>query len=283
MSSYAWVTDIHLDWLRGEHEIVRFGESIARTGADGVFITGDISNAGSLVYHLSVIERAIARPTYFVLGNHDFYRADVESVRAKMRELSNVSSYLRYMPTVQYTPLNQKTAVVGHDGWYDALYGDWKKGTFMMPDWTQIGDFANGVKSSPGSAVYTPEIVDVNKQKIVEKSRELAHTGVMHVHNAIKAAVRYHKSIVVLTHFPPWQEAHVFRGQPGDLSTTPWYTSKMMGDMLCDAAKAFPNVNFTVLAGHTHGKVDYQVAPNMICHIGGAEYGSPVVQGLFNL
>ena len=61
----------------------------------------------------------------------------------------------------------------------------------------------------------------------------------------------------------------------------PWFTSKMMGDMLMDASKAFPQHTFTVFCGHTHGKFDGKITDNLSVHVGGAEYNKPGLQGTF--
>jgi hypothetical protein len=101
--------------------------------------------------------------------------------------------------------------------------------------------------------------------------------------NGIKAAARYHTVILVATHFPPFEESHIFEGQKGDAAHQPWYTSKMMGDMLRQAAQAYPKVRFEVFAGHTHGKADLQITNNMFVHVGGAEYYQPQLQTVINV
>jgi predicted MPP superfamily phosphohydrolase len=269
MTKFAWATDIHLDFLGDDNQrLIKFGESLIAPGPSGIFLTGDLSVAKKLVFHLSALERIAQRPIYFVLGNHDYYGGRIEDVRKIMKELTNVSPFLRYLPTTPYARLSDSTAAVGHDGWYDAIYGDWKTSNFGMMDWSAIHDFipVNGAKAT-----------------IVAEARKLAHEGVTHMQNGIKQAVRYHKNIIVLTHYPPWPQAHVHQGKQGDWNAAPWFTSKMMGDMLLDAAKAYPNVKFTVLAGHTHGKYDGQVANNMEVHVGGAEYNQPALQGLIDV
>lgn len=266
MPHYAWATDIHLDFLRGDQQrIVAFAERLVEKNPTGVLLTGDISVAQQLVYHLSAIERVVQRPIYFVLGNHDYYGSGVEEIRKSMHQLSNISPFLKYLPTLAYQALTPATAVVGHDGWYDALYGDWQGSSFQMTDWSSIHDFRQ---------------VNGNKATIVTLARKLAHEGVLHVHNGIKQAVRYHKHVIVLTHFPPFRESHVHQGRVGDDHAQPWFTSKMMGDMLLDASRAYPNVDFTVLSGHTHGKWDGKITNNLAVHVGGAEYTKPASQGL---
>jgi predicted phosphohydrolase len=265
MAKYAWATDIHLDFLNDDQtKLLAFAEGLKVQNPDGIFLTGDLSVAKKLIYHLSVIEKVVQRPIYFILGNHDYYGADTEQVRKAMRELTNASGFLRYLPTMEYYTLTPSTAVVGHDGWYDGLYGDAQNSTFGMLDWTSIGNFVQ---------------IRGNKASILVEARRLAHESVLHVHNGIKKAVRYHKNVVVLTHYPPFQQCHMHNGKPGEKNATPWFTSKMMGDMLMDASRAFPNVKFTILCGHTHGKWDGQISGNLEVHVGGADYYNPQLQG----
>lgn len=269
MTQYAWATDTHLDLLANNSQaLIQFAESLVASNPTGIFLTGDIATSKSVVYNLSAIEKIVKRPIYFVLGNHDYYGSSTEQVRKVMRELTNTSPFLRYMPTMNYYALTPSTAVIGHDGWYDALYGDFQSSNFSMNDWSAIQDFA---------------LVNGNKSTIVSVARKLAFEAATHVHDSIKKAIRYHKNIVILTHVPPYPETHFYRGARGDMEATPWFTSKMMGDMLRDAANAFPNVNFTVLAGHTHGKVDLKISNNLTVHVGGAEYYKPALQGVLDV
>ena len=265
MPHYAWATDIHLDYLHEDSRLLQFASQLVAQNPEGILITGDISVSARLVYQLSVIESVVKRPVYFVLGNHDYWGSSVDEVRKRMHELSNMSQFLRYMPTMPYYPLTSSTALVGHDGWYDAMFGDWQGSSFTMVDWRAIHDFRQ---------------VDGNKATIVTLARKLAHAGVLHVQDGIKKATRYHRNIIVLTHYPPFKESHVHDGRPGDDGAHPWFTSKMMGDMLLAASKAFPKHSFTVLAGHTHGKWEGVVTNNLRVMVGGADYDRPTVQGL---
>lgn len=280
MAKYAWCTDIHLDHIDRDDALVAFAESLIKTEPPGIFITGDISVAPRLVYHLSVIERVAQRPIYYVLGNHDYYNGEIEPVRKSMRELTNMSQYLKYMPLSPYIAVSQNTALVGHDGWYDAYNGDGAKSRFLMNDWCMIKDFIQ----NSGGHQYMRMMGNVkDRDLLISQFRRLAHEGVTHVQNGIKAAARFHKNVIVLTHYPPFAESHIFEGRVGDSEAQPWFTSKMMGDMLMDASKAYPGVNFTVLAGHTHGKYDGKPAPNLQVHVGGADYGRPVLAGLIEV
>lgn len=278
MAKYAWATDIHLDHI-DDPAIVRFAEGLVVTNPTGVFLTGDISNAKQLVYHLSVVERVVQRPTYFVLGNHDYYGGEIDEVQKLMKDVTPSSQFLKYVPLVQYVPLSPTTALVGHDGWYDALLGD-QNSRFMMSDWKFIKNF---VPFSGGSSHISLYHDVKDRYGLIEYCRQLAHKGVMHVHNGIKAAARTHKNIIVMTHFPPFAESHIHEGKQGDASAMPWFTSKMMGDLLLQAADAYPNVNFNVLCGHTHGSYNGKIKPNLEVHVGGADYGHPALAGLIDV
>lgn len=69
---YAWMTDIHLEFLQ-DHEAISFVEKIAGQKFDGLFMTGDISTAERLEFHLRLFGERCRTPVYFVLGNHDYY------------------------------------------------------------------------------------------------------------------------------------------------------------------------------------------------------------------
>lgn len=280
MSKYAWATDCHLDHVSSNEKLIAFAEKLVATEPPGIFITGDISNAKQLVYHLSAIERVCQRPIFFVLGNHDYYDGEIEPVRKSMRELSNMSRYLKYLPLTQYVTLTPNTALVGHDCWYDAQFGDPLHSRFMMNDWAMTKDF---LQHSGGRKFLIENRTVRDRASLISQVQRLARDGVQHIHDGIKAAVRQHKNVIVLSHYPPFQEAHIYQGKVGDADAQPWFTCKMLGTMLLDAAKAYPNVNFTVLAGHTHGQYDGKPVPNLEVHVGEAAYGRPDVSGLIEV
>jgi predicted MPP superfamily phosphohydrolase len=264
MQSYAWCTDIHLDHLT-QPALMKYAQSLKDSRVDGLFLTGDISNSNKLLEHLGFIEAAFRRPIYYVLGNHDYYGGNIFEVRRQVHAVNSVSEHLRWLNDLSYIPLTASTAVVGHDGWYDALYGDAPGSPVVLNDWRHIGEF---YRATEGNLT--------RKDRIIDESRKLAHEAVTHLHNGIKGAVRYHNNIIILTHVPPFAEAHIYNNRQGDKDYLPWFTSKMCGDMLRSAAKAFPKARFTVLSGHTHGAYrGTPFEPNLEVMVGGAEYGQP--------
>ncbi len=273
MINLAWCTDTHLDFLEQNPEkFIKFCESLRDVRSDGILLTGDISDKKNLVYQLSALERIVQKPVYFVLGNHDFYGASVQTTRKEMNDLCGMSQFMKYLSGVSYIPLTPSTALIGHDGWYDAGYGDIRRTSIIMNDWLKIEDFAR-------HHVVMPYVMP-NFKRIIEICQRLAYEGVIHIMNGIKAAAKYHKHILIATHFPPFDEANVHNGRPAAPGYKPWYSSKMMGDMLRQAATHYPDVKFDVYAGHSHGKVDVDISHNLSCHVGGAEYNHPQLQNV---
>jgi hypothetical protein len=92
---------------------------------------------------------------------------------------------------------------------------------------------------------------------------------------AEKAIADGKTEIIVLTHFPPFEEACLYRGRKSEPSALPWYSSKLMGDMLLSIADENPTVNITVLCGHTHSSAQTSPRPNLRVIVGHSDYGNP--------
>ena len=61
---------------------------------------------------------------YFVLGNRNFYRGSIASVRAMVRDLCLEVPGLHWMPDAGVVPLSAETSLVGHDVCADGRIGD---------------------------------------------------------------------------------------------------------------------------------------------------------------
>lgn len=266
----AWFTDIHLDMPGNLFERVQKLNEMSG-GAEVVLISGDISVSNSLIPHLNLLEQTFQKPIYFVLGNHDYYNSNIGTVRKSVAALCNSSTYLKYMPMVSNVLLEKGTYLVGHDGWYDAQNGNPYGNDILMTDWIKISDFNAALRSANGGRL-------LNKDAIMDLSRKLTQQAVNHVANGIKSIVKDSRHIIVMTHVPPFKESfngvENHRGIPVT-QVLPWYTSKLMGDTLMAAAKAYPNVKFTVLSGHSHSHYDNDLLNNLTVKVGKAVYGNP--------
>lgn len=274
----TWATDIHLDFITNENSVAVTSHNLdifcsLFEQSDAVVLSGDISQAPLLRNHLSALEVRLQRPIYFVLGNHDFWGSNTSRTRNEMTRLSNVSEYLRYLSAIPYIELSKDTFMVGHDGWYDGLYSEPKFSNFVMNDWTQIGDY-----TTRGGNWHD------HHDFILEVARQQSTLAAQHVATGIKNVLsqRNPRKIIVVTHVPPFiQPLELSRENKKDLY--PWYSSKIMGDMLLTAAANNPRVSFEVFCGHCHIKYDGQITPNLLLHSGGSEYSEPRPQFTFDV
>jgi hypothetical protein len=77
----AWLTDLHLNFLRPP-AVAAFLSSLAEVEADAFLLGGDVGEAEDVDFYLDSLDSVLARPIYFVLGNHDFYRGSLAGVRS---------------------------------------------------------------------------------------------------------------------------------------------------------------------------------------------------------
>lgn len=282
MTKLAWCTDIHLDFLDGPDDVGRvheeFAEPLSHLDCDGVLISGDVSLAPQVARHLAILDRVVDKPIYFVLGNHDFYGGSFDGVRADVRRACDGSRNLRYLTGSDPIPLTDDTVLVGDDGWYDAGHGDPFRSPYVMSDWLKIHDYIIG-----GARSFTGYGPPVDMGAVVGISRRIAAEAAERMHRALTAAADGWSTVVVVTHVPPWTKAHRHDGKSGSPMAHPWYTSKVMGHVIEEVARAHPKVKFEVFCGHTHGACDAKIRPNLKCHVGHSDYGAPSVAGVIQV
>lgn len=280
MTDYGWITDPHLDHVgfrdptRADTLVKAFLESVEAEHFAGLFITGDIATSYCLRKYLKLIEQVAACPVFFVLGNHDFWGSSVKKVREIASDIADESLTLHYLSNETYYNLDDETAILGHDGWYDGLNGLGIASRFFMWDWQVMEDYRF---SGASPLAFHEQIMNV--------SQKLAADAVAHVDRRVNEAVLSDVTkIIILTHIPPWPEAHTHGGVKGSTDAQPWYSSRLMGLTLESLAKQHSHVDFTVLCGHTHEKATYKPAFNLTCHVGGSPderytpvYGNPTV------
>lgn len=279
MTTLAWCTDIHLDFLDSNYDkFLQFCDSFSIPGLDGILITGDIAIADSVCAYLKSLENNVNVPIYFVLGNHDFYGGSFESVRKDIAK--TVDENLVYLSTSSFISLNESTALIGHDGWYDAGNGKPEESNTIMSDWIKIDDFAKHEIVFVSAEMYSPcSRLIANQQKVMNLIKDIAFVGVEHVSSEIDKAVNDHETIVVATHVPPFVDCLSGRR----FQDVPWYTSKMMGDMLLHMSEKYPNNKFEVYSGHIHQDFRGKIAENLTCYNSLAKYGHPQIQRLIEL
>lgn len=167
----AWLTDIHLNFI---DDVARqnFYQEIVRTGCDGVLISGDIAEAPCLIDVLNEMAGCIDKPIYFVLGNHDYYRGQIQEVHDAMTGLTKNNNRLFWLPASGIQKLDNNTLLIGQDGWADSRLGDYQNSRIVLNDSRMIAD------------LFQEKIL--GKYQLLEKMRQLADADAMKLQNDLE-------------------------------------------------------------------------------------------------
>jgi 3',5'-cyclic AMP phosphodiesterase CpdA len=265
MTRVVWLTDLHLNFL----ELRQTEEFLARVAAqhpDRVLIGGDIAEGPSLAGHLERIATRLACPVYFVLGNHDFYFGSIKRVREAVQELCTSHANLVYLTSAGAVSLSARTGLCGHDGWADARLGDYERSLVMMNDYRLI-----------------EELAGVNKRDRWPMLKAMGDEAARHVEAVLPAALAEHEEVLFLTHVPPLREACWYQGQISNDEWLPHFTCLAVGEAILRIMRDYPRHRLTVLCGHTHSPGEARPLDNVRILTGGAEYGSPQIQRVFEV
>ena len=264
MIRLAWATDLHLDFV-DRTTFTNFIEDIHNAQPDALLIGGDIGEAHNVVEFLRSLHDILQLPIYVVLGNHDFYRGGIETVRVAVQDLCESTTNMEFL-TRSKVPirLSNETSLVGHDGWADAREGDYNRSLVMMNDYLLI-----------------EELSEFTKQERLAALHRLGDEAAKHIKLQLELALADVKRVFVLTHVPPYRGACWYEGTISDDEWAPHFVCQAVGRAIDDAAAIHPEAQITVLCGHTHSGGKFRAAPNVEVITGAAEYGKPKVTQLF--
>jgi predicted MPP superfamily phosphohydrolase len=263
MKRFAWLTDIHLNFLPID-EVDAFLTKLAAQQLDGVLLGGDIAEAIELCDYLERIDERLETDVYFVLGNHDYYYGWIRPVREQVHQLGAAHRRLHYLSESGSFPLAAGIGLVGHDGWADARLGDYEKSVVSMQDFRLIGDF-----------------ISLGKAERLPRLHALGDEAASHIRRVLPEALAQFDQVVLLTHVPPMREACWHEGQTSDDDWAPFFTCRAVGDAILEIMPDYPRKQLLVLCGHTHGWGVARPLPNVEIMTGGAKYGHPEVQRVF--
>jgi 3',5'-cyclic-AMP phosphodiesterase len=263
MKRFAWLTDIHLNFLSID-AVDEFLVGLAGERLDGVLLGGDIAEAIELCDYLQRIDDQLQTDVFFVLGNHDYYSGWIGPVREQVRQLCAARPRLHYLSQSGPSELAGGIGLVGHDGWADARLGDYEKSVVSMQDFRLIGDFAG-----------------LGKSARLPRLHALGDEAANHFRRVLPEALAQFERVVLLTHVPPLREACWHEGRTSDDDWAPFFTCRAVGDAILEIMADHPRQQLLVLCGHTHGAGVAQPLPNVAILTGGAEYGQPAVQRVF--
>jgi len=262
-----WLTDTHLDFLREIRGVFSFAEYLKNENpeAQGLIITGDISNGNRLKDHLQQLAEGWTRPIYFVLGNHDYYKSSWKSIDYMVRDLVKETPNLYHLNNHYYEYDNHIICGVG--GWYDAYNGN-SNSSILLYDFELIEEISKNSR---------------HRQLLLDTVRKRASYEANQLRSVLKKACsKKSEVIIVCTHVAPYVESSWHNGRNSNREWAPWFTSKSTGDVLDEYAEKFPDKKFIVLCGHSHSSGTYNRRENMIVFTGKAVYGHPDVSGIIN-
>lgn len=264
-----WVSDIHLNFIR--HTNRRdFYRCIRRESGNIIVVSGDIAESQDFAYLIKEMEEETNLPVYFVLGNHDFYRSSIKTVKKEAKKLN----WLGGMSGVQ---LDLETKLLGVDGWGDCRNGDYENSRLTMSDWIYIDE----LRESYGAMSYIPKTdCDELKKTLQSLADKDASLLKRRVNQAIKEG---NKRIIIVTHVPPFADACLYAGKKSTPSGLPFFSSKILGEKIKPIAQRHPEVDFLWLCGHTHSRCTYNVGSNFKVKVAQAEYCCPQVEEVINV
>jgi Icc protein len=260
MPNLSWLTDPHLNFLRPP-VMQAFAEYLGESCSEALIISGDIAEAPSLLPLLEILDREISCPIYFVLGNHDYYFGSVANTREKVREWSRQSRRTRWLPDAGVISLSADTALIGHGAWSDGRVGDFMGSSVWINDYRHIH-----------------ELRCDSREEVHQRIMALGDEAADYLETVLEEALQTHRSVLLVTHSPPFAEACWHEGKAVVNDWTPHFTCQAVGQRLEKVMKAHADRDLQVVCGHTHGEGEVQIQANIHVRTGGAVYAAPRLQ-----
>ena len=262
---YLHANDVHLEMI-DDNRFDLFTAEIRSHNADALWLCGDIAIAGSLENILKRLADAIEIPIYFVLGNHDYYYGSIQQVRDKVVGFTQGNDLLHWIPDCGPVTIADGVSLIGHGGWGDARFGDFDESTFKMNDYICINELSM--------------ITHVERKK---RLQDLGTEAANSIRTQLSEALKTSKTVYILTHVPPFQQAAFHEGKPSDDNAAPHFSCKATGEAIVEIMAQFPDKQTIVLCGHTHGQGTYKPLDNVTVINSAAEYRDPRVAGVINI
>jgi len=260
----GWMTDPHLNFVT-PHDVLALGKKIGAKNVDALVVTGDIAESNSIHECLDFLHEGLRKPIYFVLGNHDTYRSSIAATMVSMNDIKNPE--LRYLTKDQgVVELTPTCALVGDDGWYDGRNGDLLNSNVLIADMEATHEIREAYLAGGG------RMGPVALQRRLEI---LGDAAVGRARPKIEKALAAYEKVIFATHVPPYAGAAWHRGKPSDKHWLPYFSCKVMGEMLSEVTSKYPEKKMLVLCGHSHSPGIINPLPNLTVMTGGAKYRHP--------
>jgi Icc protein len=254
-----WVSDLHLEFVPTV-QLRPFIEEIVAEAPDAILITGDISNARLIEYHLGLLSESLPCPAYFVLGNHDFYLGSFAEVDSLVATICARRRNLIQLGHGEVIPLGMETVLIGHRGWADGRAGTGSRSTVRLNDHQYITDLR-----------------EPDPHQLFAILERLGDESADYISTIAPKALEKAQHLILATHVPPFVEASLFQNKPSGSDYAPHFVNLVLGRAILEIARKHPDKTITVLCGHTHHRAFYSPAPNLKVHVAGAEYRNPQI------
>lgn len=265
MLRLGWLTDIHLNFISQDQRMEFYGR-VRSTKLDAVLIGGDIGEADSVQRFLSELEDSLEAPIYFVLGNHDFYGGSIVAIRERLAQQALRSRRLCWLSSAGVVKLTDSTALVGHDGWADGRLGHSFSSEVLLSDYFLI-----------------QELPGFDKPELFRRLNALGDEAAQYLRKVLSEALESFSNVILLTHVPPFRESCWYQGRVSDDDFLPHFACQAVGDVLLEMMEGRPHCNLTALCGHTHSPGFAEIRDNLHVYTGGADYGAPIIQQIFEV
>jgi len=260
----AWISDPHLECL-AHSSAQAFVRYLAAHALDAFVITGDLSNAVNLGYHLSLFA-SLEVPVYFVLGNHDFYQGSFASVDEVARKACRKHSNLVHLGHGEIIRLTNRTSLIGHRGWSDGRAGVGARSNTRLNDHLLIENLKD----------REPEVLFAILNALGDQSADYMRTKA-------EEALPGCRQLLIATHVPPFAQAALYQEKPSGPEFAPHFVNVAMGDVLLDLAQRHQDKNLTILSGHTHHAARFSPLANLNVKVAESRYGHPAITEVLTL
>jgi len=262
---FGWLSDIHLNFV-DEKSLSIFFKDLSAHDVDGWLVSGDLGEAQSIVKYLEEFNSKLASPTYFVLGNHDFYHGSLAEVASRVSLTCSDSHRLTWLTESAPIKIHGGLMLVGDDCWSDGRLGNFADTPVELNDFYLI-----------------EELSGLTRKELVSRVNELGSISAARMGRKLGFAAASCSNVLVVTHSPPFKGATWHEGEISSPDWLPWFSCDAAGTAILRVASANPDTKFVVLCGHTHSGGIYSPTSNVTVHTARAEYGSPAVQAIIEV
>lgn len=229
-----------------------------------LLLGGDLADSRVFFELFGRIREAFAKPIALVAGNHDYYHSSIARFRPELVELL-AHGVIVWEPGCHSLPVRIEESVYlcGSGGWGDCTAGFAKSSGMALNDEYCIEE----LRLAPDLTLLL---------------RDLGHESANHLQAQLDVIPTDAKSVIILTHVPPWPEACWHQGRRSDFLALPRFCWQTGGQVISQAAARMPQTRFLVLCGHTHSEGFWE-SENITCHTAGAVYGEIRLAGMVEI